>query len=217
MTFKAIIFDLDGTLIDSLEDLGDATNRILKRNNFPVHTLETYKSFVGEGVTKLITRALPPEKRSEGIISLCVKAFREDYRKNWNVKTKPYEGIPEMLDIVAGRGLKMAVLSNKPHEFTKKCVTEFLSKWAFDEVIGQRDSVPNKPDPGAAREIAETFNISPSEFLYLGDTPIDMKTALAAGMYPVGALWGFRSAEELKKSGAKKLLSKPQDILKLLS
>src|SRR3989304_3835543 len=121
MSFKAIIFDLDGTLIDSLEDLCNAANRVLKKNNFPTHKIEEYRYFVGEGVVALITRALPDEIKNEDIINSCVGEFREEYRKNWNIKTKPYKGIAEMLDLITLRGLKMAVLSNKPDYFTKKC------------------------------------------------------------------------------------------------
>ncbi|MBM4055656.1 MAG: HAD family hydrolase [Planctomycetes bacterium] len=216
MSFKAIIFDLDGTLIDSLEDLGNATNRVLLKNNFPTHTMEDYRYFVGEGVVALITRALPEEIRDEATINACVGEFREDYRKNWNIKTKLYEGIAEMLDSVTLRGLKMAVLSNKPDYFTKKCVAEFLPKWNFERVIGQRDNVPKKPDPAGADEIAEHLAILPSEILYLGDTPIDMKTATAAGMFPVGVLWGFRPEDELKRSGAQRVIHKPQELMKVI-
>lgn len=216
MFFKAIIFDLDGTLIDSLEDLGNATNRVLMKNNFPTHKMEEYRYFVGEGVDTLITRALPDEIRSKEIINSCIREFREDYRKNWNINTKLYDGITEMLDLIALRGLKMAILSNKPDYFTKKCVAEFLPKWKFERVIGQRESVPKKPDPAGAKEIAECLAVLPSEIIYLGDTPIDMKTAIAAGMLPVGVLWGFRPEGELKKSGAQRVIQKPQEIMEVI-
>lgn len=216
MSFKAIIFDLDGTLIDSLEDLCNAANRVLKKNNFPTHKMEKYRYFVGEGVVALITRALPDEIKNEDIINSCVGEFREEYRKSWNIKTKPYKGIAEMLDLITLRGLKMAVLSNKPDYFTKKCVAAFLPNWKFDRIIGQRDDVPKKPDPAGAKEIAEYLAVSPSEIIYVGDTPIDMETAIAAGMLPVGVLWGFRPEDELKRSGAHRVIQKPEEIIEVI-
>ena len=216
MTYKAILFDLDGTLLDTIEDIGDAVNRILEQNGFPAHNMDTYRRFVGDGARNLIIRVLPEDKRIDTIIRPCLDAFLEDYGRNWNVKTAPYDGIPELLDTLTARRLKMAVLSNKPHEYTIKCMEGFLPDWNFDVVFGQRDDVPRKPDPAGALEIAKQLNIPPSEFLYLGDTEIDLKTSIAAGMFPVGALWGFRSAEELRGSGAKVLIEKPLDVMKLL-
>jgi phosphoglycolate phosphatase len=216
MPFKAILFDLDGTLLDTLEDIGNAMNRVLQKYGFPVYDIDAYRHLVGEGVTTLAARVLPEGKKSEDLIRTLVRAYREDYGNNWRVKTKPYDGITEMLDALTARGFKMAVLSNKPDEFTKLCVNAFLSKWTFDIVLGQRSSVPPKPDPAGAKEVAEGLKISPSQFLYLGDTAIDMKTAVSAGMFPVGVLWGFRAAEELCNGGAQALIKKPQDVLNLL-
>jgi len=216
MPYKAVLFDLDGTLLDTIEDIGDAANRILRQKGFPAHNMGTYSRLVGDGALNLIIRALPEDKQIDTIIHQCLDAFLEDYGRNWNVKTRPYDGIPEMLDTLTARRLKMAVLSNKPHEYTKQCMEGFLSDWNFDVVFGQRDGVPRKPDPAGALEIAEQLNISPSDFLYLGDTEIDLKTSIAAGMFPVGVLWGFRSAKELKENGAKMLIKRPLDIMNLL-
>ena len=217
MCFEAILFDLDGTLLDTLEDLGNAANRVLEKYDFPTHTMADYRYFVGDGVVTLMNRALPEDKRNNDTIQICVKTFREEYGKSWNVKTRPYDGVPEMLDALVTHGLKMAVLSNKPDEFTKLCVTEFLPKWAFDMVIGQHNSLPLKPDPAGALEIVKCLDVPPSNFIYLGDTAIDMKTAVAAGMYPVGALWGFRTEKELLENGAQALIKRPQEILTLLN
>lgn len=214
--FKAVLFDLDGTLLDTLEDLSNATNHALARNGFPIHTLDTYRYFVGDGVAMLMNRALPEGKRNDDTIHVCVQAFREEYCRTWNVKTRPYDGIAEMLDALAAHGLKMAVLSNKPDDFTKLCVTEFLPDWTFDMVLGQCNSFPLKPNPASAQEIAKCLNVHPSEFIYLGDTAIDMKTAVAAGMFPVGALWGFRTGKELMENGAQILIKRPQEIMDLL-
>ena len=216
MPYKAVLFDLDGTLLDTIEDIGDAANRVLKQNGFPAHNMDTYSRFVGDGATNLIIRALPEDKRIDTVIHPCLDAFLEDYGRNWNVKTRPYDGIPELLDALTARRLKMAVLSNKPHEYTKQCMEGFLSDWNFDVVFGQRDDVPRKPDPAGALEIAEQLSIPPSDFLYLGDTETDLKTSIAAGMFPVGVLWGFRSAEELQENGAKVLIKRPLDIMNIL-
>ena len=216
MTYKAVLFDLDGTLLDSIEDMGDSLNRVLVDNGFPTHNRDAYCRFVGDGATNLISRALPEDKRADTIIRSCLDAFLEDYDKNWNVKTKLYDGVPELLDALTSRGLKISVLSNKPHRYTLKCMEGFLSDWNFDVVFGQRDDVPRKPDPAGALEIAEQLDISPSDFLYLGDTETDMKTSIDAGMFPVGVLWGFRSAEKLKESGAKELIKRPLEALDLL-
>ncbi|MBT3877652.1 MAG: HAD family hydrolase [Candidatus Scalindua sp.] len=216
MIYKAVLFDLDGTLLDSIEDMGDSLNRVLVQSGFPTHDRDAYCRFVGDGATNLINRALPEGKRTDMVIRSCLEAFLEDYDKNWNVKTRLYDGIPELLDTLTSRGLKISVLSNKPHRYTLKCMDGFLSDWDFDVVFGQRDDVPRKPDPAGALEIAEQLDISPSDFLYLGDTETDMKTSIDAGMFPVGVLWGFRSAEKLKESGAKELIKRPLEALDLL-
>ncbi|MBI5309379.1 MAG: HAD family hydrolase [Planctomycetes bacterium] len=216
MHFKAILFDLDGTLLNTLEDLGTAANYVLKKNGFPIHTIDDYRFFVGDGIAVLMKRALPEDKRSEDIIRLCIQAYREEYSRNWKVKTRPYDGITEMLDALTSRHLKMAVLSNKPDEFTKQCVNEFFLRWTFDAVLGQRSSLPIKPDPSGAIEIARCLNISPANFIYLGDTAIDMKTATASGMFPAGAMWGFRSEKELQENGAGVLLKTPLEVIRLL-
>jgi phosphoglycolate phosphatase len=216
MSYNAVLFDLDGTLLDTLEDLGNSMNRVLITQGFPTHPLDAYRYFVGDGITMLVTRTLPEEQRHEAVIQRCMALFREDYGQNWKVKTRPYDGVPEMLDALEARGLKLTILSNKPHEFTKQCVAELLPSWHFDIVLGQRDAVPRKPDPAGAIEIAEVLNIVPSEFLYLGDTANDMQTAVAARMFPVGVLWGFRTRQELLENGAQVLLDQPLDILTIL-
>ncbi len=216
MKFKAVLFDLDGTLIDTIDDIGDAVNRVLLNKGFTGHTISTYRQFVGEGSKNLITRALPEEHRNKNIISACLKEFVEDYSRNIAVKTRPYDGIPEMLDVLKVHGLKFAVLSNKPDSLTKKCVSTILSKWDFEVVLGQRDSVPIKPDPHSALEVAEKLTIPPANFLYLGDTAVDMKTAVSAGMFPVGVLWGFRTLKELKENGARAIIDEPLKVIDIL-
>lgn len=216
MLYRAVLFDLDGTLLDTLEDIANAVNRVLTAHGFPTHPVEAYRYFVGEGVRILIRRVLPEDRRDEETVAACMKDYREDYSEHWNVKTRPYPGIAELLDGLAARNVRMAVLSNKPDASTRQCVQELLAKWCFDVVLGQREGIAHKPDPTGARAVAEILRVPPAEFLYVGDTSIDMMTAVAAGMYPVGALWGFRSADELTMTGAKRLIARPVELLELL-
>ena len=216
MNYKAVIFDLDGTLLNSLEDIADSANKVLGNHDLPTHKLDDYRLFVGSGLKELMTRALPEEKRNAESIDDYVKEYRAEYIQNWNKKTKPYDGIAEMFDELVSRHIKIAVLSNKLHAFTKQCVDELLPNWKFDIVVGFQNEIPLKPDPTSALQIAKQLNLSPSQILYAGDSDIDMKTGVAAGMHTVGVLWGFRTKDELQKSGAKTLIEKPQELLVLI-
>ncbi len=215
--FQAIMMDLDGTLLDTLQDLADSMNSTLAHFGFPVHALEKYRYFVGEGMENLVRRSLPDSARTDpDLVSKSFEMMRQIYGRNWAIKTRPYPGIPELLDALSARGLKMAILSNKPDEFTRKTVQRFLPAWRFDAVVGESPPIPRKPDPFSALEIANRLRVEPACFLYMGDTATDMKTANSAGMYAIGALWGFRDSEELLASGAKKLVAKPSELLELL-
>ncbi|NVM22187.1 MAG: HAD family hydrolase [Desulfobacterales bacterium] len=216
MHFKAVLFDLDGTLLDTLEDVADSANSALARYGLPTHGVDAYRYFVGDGVTTLVSRALPAQKQDDDIIEACVKAFRENYSRNRDANTRPYEGVPALLDALAAKHVQMAILSNKPDDFTKRCTSELLPNHSFEMILGHRHGIPMKPDPAGALQIAENLGIASSRFLYLGDSGIDMKTAVRAGMFPVGALWGFRSREELEKHGAQAVIERPMDLLGLL-
>ena len=216
MALRSILFDLDGTLLNTLEDLGTSLNNVLERDGHPTHTMDTYRLFVGEGAERLVFRALPPHKREENTICRYLQAFKEEYAYHWNVRIRPYPGITELLDDLTNRGTQLAVLSNKPHEYTVKCVSELLPNWTFDVVFGQRDSVRRKPDPAGALEIVSVLEIAPEECVFVGDTGVDMKTAVAAGMVPVGVTWGFRSREELEENGAEVIIDHPSELLQVL-
>ena len=216
MKYPAILFDLDGTLLDTLQDIADSANAALATLGFPQNPVEAYRYFVGDGREVLAVRALPEVHRDASTASKLVALMDQGYAIHWADHTNPYQGIPEMLDALNARGIKMAVLSNKAHEATQTMVSRMLSRWRFEVVQGATPLLPKKPDPTAALHIAGQMGISPSGFLYLGDSDIDMKTATAAGMYPVGALWGFRTASELRAGGAKALLERPGDLLALL-
>ena len=217
MQYKAIIFDLDGTLLDTLEDIAGSMNQVLERHGFPVHTADSYRELVGDGVGILVERSLPPEKRgNEELIALLTTQMRDVYATRWDRCTRPYPGIPALLEELHRRRFQASVLSNKPDHFTRMIVSQLLPQFAFRSVAGSKPTVPIEPDPGAALEMAKEMNVSPAECLYVGDTNTDMKTALNAGMFPAGVLWGFRGREELLASGAKTLLEKPAEILDYL-
>lgn len=213
MPYKTVIFDLDGTLLNTLADIADAVNRTLNTRGFPTHDEEAYRFFVGDGSRMLIKRALPEKKRSDASIEGSLNAFKQDYAKAWDVKTAPYKGIAELLDCLVQANVRMAVCSNKPHAFTILCVEKLLKKWRFDPIVGQRACYPKKPAPDSALAIARDMGISPSEVLFVGDSGVDMQTAVAAGMLPVGAAWGFRPERELLENGCRFLARRPSDIL----
>ena len=214
--YSAVIFDMDGTLLDTLDDLGDCMNRVLKRSGYPTHPIEAYKYFVGDGMTNLVKRVLPEDAREGGTIQRLQTEMTEEYRSHWADKTDLYPGIATLLDELIRRDVRRAILSNKPHAFTTVMAERFFDKWRFDPVFGARDGVPTKPDPTAALEICQSWGLEAGQVLYVGDTNTDMQTAHAAGMYAVGALWGFRSAEELTANGAQALVKNPEDVLDLL-
>lgn len=216
MQFEAILFDLDGTLLDTLEDLANSMNAVLEGRGLLQHGNQLYKQFVGDGMEVLVRRALPESHRGEQVVHACLLAMRKDYSVRWRETTRPYEGIPELLDALRGRRLRMAILSNKPDDFTREMVTALLTPWRFDAVVGARPEVPKKPDPTVALAIARDLGIPPARILYLGDSGTDMRTAVSAGMFPVGALWGFRGAAELEANGARVLISRPMDLLGFL-
>jgi phosphoglycolate phosphatase len=216
IAFRAAIFDLDGTLLDTLADIADAANRVLAARGFPTHPNSSYRAFIGEGVARLITQALPETHREEATVQACIGAYTAEYERNWNVRTRPYAGVPELLAALAAQGLRLAVLSNKPDYFTQRCVQELLPARTFGAVLGATDRIPRKPDPAGALEIARKLEVPPASCLYVGDSGVDMQTARAAGMFPVGALWGFRDKQELLENGAQLLIGKPGELLAFL-
>jgi phosphoglycolate phosphatase len=216
MSYKAVLFDLDGTLLDTLTDLADATNYALRSLGFPEHPRDSFRYLVGDGVETLIERAVPKDRRDSATLAECLSLMRGDYAEHWAATTRPYEGIPELLDALSACSIPMSIVSNKPDEFARLCVSRLLPNWQFTAVLGAGPALPKKPNPAGAWEAARRMGVAPREVVYLGDTNTDMQTAVAAGMFPVGALWGFRTADELTASGAKVLAEKPLDLLRLL-
>lgn len=216
MAYRAVLFDLDGTLLDTLRDIADSVNLVLACFGFPQHELDAYKYFVGDGTEMLAVRALPKDCRDQITVSQMVARINEAYSMRWTNNTRPFEGIPELLDAVTDKGVRMAILSNKGQSFAQVTVSKLLPGWHFDLIVGAQAGVPRKPDPTAALQIAKQMSLMPTEFLYLGDSATDMKTAVAANMYPIGALWGYRTADELLAGGARALVKRPKDLLRLL-
>lgn len=213
---KAVLFDLDGTLLDTLSDLADAMNAVLEEMGFPAHPVDAYRYFVGDGLEVLAHRVLPQMCRKHPFLSHCIEGMKARYHDHWADKTKLYPGISDLLNELSRRHLSLTVLSNKPDDFTRLMVNHFLPHWRWSQVRGAHPDVPKKPDPRGALLIAEQLALAPQNFLYLGDTNIDMQTARAAGMCPIGVSWGFRTVKELDESGASAVLQHPLDLLKLL-
>lgn len=210
---KAIIFDLDGTLLDSIADLGNCMNTVLQARGLPIHSIAAYKYFVGDGLEMLIRRALPPlEAANEASVADCRRHMRQEYDQRWAETTAPYPGIPQLLDDLVAGGCPLAILSNKPHDYTRLIVARLLPAWPFACVVGARPGVNHKPDPAAAWEIARELNVPPESILFVGDTAVDMQTATRAGMIAVGAAWGFRSVAELSANGARHIIFRPADL-----
>lgn len=212
---KAVIFDLDGTLLDTLGDIADSMNAVLTRFLLPVHELGEYRSMVGSGMEALARRALPPGFRDEEVSGI-VKALIEEYGRRFSATSRPYPGVPETLSALSARGMPLAVLSNKPDAFTKLMVRTLLWQWDFREVRGLSPGSPRKPDPATALDIARTLGLPPDKIVFVGDSDIDMQTAERAGMRSVGALWGYQDRERLISSRAGIVVEYPQNLLACL-
>ena len=212
---KAVIFDLDGTLVDSLGDLCDSTNFALRKFGFPEHEREKFNYFVGDGMPKLIERAIPKESFNEQIHKKVLSAFMDRYREHYLDKTAPYEFIPEAIEQLFSAGIKIAVVSNKVDEMTQKIVSKFFcGKVSF--VSGKREDFPLKPNPASTLDIIRKLGVAPCECAFVGDSGMDMLTAKNAGCIAVGVLWGFRTREELLENGAEYLLENPSEIAPLI-
>lgn len=211
----AVVFDLDGTLLDSLRDIAETVNQVLDERQFPVHPLDRFRYLVGDGVVTLFDRALPATANRDEWLQPCVARFHEVYDRHWNRHTRPYEGILDLIAALRSLRVPLAVLSNKPHPFTVKCVEEYFAADDFIAVLGQREGVPRKPDPAGALEIAMLLDVPAHRCAYVGDSLVDMQTAVRAAMLPVGCLWGFRERDELVAHGAQRLIARPNELLEL--
>lgn len=212
---KAVIFDLDGTLLDTLTDIMESVNQVLARYDFPVHDLQAYKYFIGQGIEVLTRRAFP-DSVGEADFEKYLAEVKRVYSSRQTLRTRPYEGVEDMLHQLNAMNISVNILSNKPHEFAVPTVRHFFPDIRFDYVFGSREHVPRKPAPDAVFEILEGIGYAAQQCLYVGDTATDMLTAVAAGLDPVGVSWGFRTVEELQKAGAKWIIDHPEELILLL-
>ncbi len=209
---KAVLFDLDGTLTNTLDDLATSTNFALKRYGYPTHETVKFRYFVGDGALKMIERALPEEARSQENLLRLREAFLEHYSVHSQDKTAPYEGVVELVDELRGRGISVGVVTNKPDVAAQQIVATLFGD-RFDAVLGQRDGTPTKPAPDMPRKVMSEMGVSPDECLFVGDSGVDILTGAGCGAYPVGVLWGFRDEKELRENGAEEIISHPCELL----
>jgi len=214
MKIEAALFDLDGTLADTLADIADSTNHVLAARGLPTHERDAYRMFVGEGVAKLVARVLPAD--TQHLAGEIAAEFKVVYAEHLVDRTTAYAGVRELVDDLIGRRIAVAVLSNKPDWATQKVVRALFPDVGFAAVVGFRDDVPRKPDPTSALAIAHDLGVAPAACALIGDTATDIETAVAAGMIPIGVRWGFRDRAELTAAGARVLLDTPAQLLELL-
>jgi len=214
MPITAVCFDLDGTLADTLADITASLNVALAAGGLAPVTEQAAAAWVGWGVRRLVERAVPDA--SDDRIDALVASFRSHYDAHLIVTTRPYPGIPELLDALAARGLPLAILSNKPDGMTRRIAAEVFGRWRFAEVIGHRTDVAKKPDPAGALLAARALGRPPAEIALVGDTDVDIATAVASGMIPIAVSWGFRPYQEIASAGASAVLDQPGDLLAVI-
>jgi phosphoglycolate phosphatase len=216
MPTELVIFDLDGTLIDSLGDLADAMNAVLQELGHPVHPRADYRYMVGDGIEALVRRALPREVVEKTDLAEVVRQMRREYSTRWTATTRPFPEIPNLLNELHTLEIRTAVLSNKPDSPTREIVGELFPHNRFAIVRGARDGVPLKPDATSALAVGTEPAIQSQKSVFVGDTSIDMKTGRNAGMRTVGVSWGFREADELLDAGAEHIIEEPLQLLEIL-
>lgn len=217
MEVKAVLFDLDGTLVNSLCDLADSVNFALTEYGFPTHETEKFKYFIGDGMAKLIERVLPEDKRDDETLNEVLDTFMDRYRSHFADKTVAYGGIAELVKALNKQGFKLAIISNKAQEMAVEVVDKVLSGLEFEIVCGKREGYPTKPDPTLTLEIIEELGLKPSECVFIGDSGMDMAVAKNAKVKSVGVLWGFREEKELRENGADYIVSSPDEILGIIN
>lgn len=210
--YKAIVFDLDGTLLYSLKDLSNSMNRVLANNNYPTHTITEYLQFVGSGTKELARRVLPQSQQSEANICRFKELFCEDYANNWNIDSILYEGVEDLLQLIREKKLKSAIFSNKPQRFCELIAEYYFKTHKFDVVRGNVTGIKPKPDPKGGLLLCKDLQVKPDEVLYVGDSDVDMITAKNCGFFGLGAEWGYRGKEELVNAGSKITFKSTTDL-----
>ena len=212
---KAVLFDLDGTLLNTIEDLSDAVNYMLNQFGYKTFSVEEYKYKVGNGMPKLMERSLPEDKRTPQDIKEALDVFMPYYSEHKMDKTAAYEGIIDLLKSLKEKGIKTAIVTNKAHKAACDLAKEVFSG-LFDTVCGQKDGVPTKPDPASVYTTIQQLGVNAKECLFVGDSGVDMQTAKNSGIKAVGVLWGFRKADELVSNGADEIINTPSELLKFI-
>ncbi len=212
---KAVLFDLDGTLTNTLDDLAASTNYALERFGYPTHEIAKYRYFVGNGARKLVERALPEAARTSENIDRLLDAFLEHYSVHSLDTTAPYDGVMELIDELRRREMSLGIVTNKPDAAAQEIVADFFGD-RFDFILGQRDGIPTKPAPDMPLYVMRQLGLSPEECLFVGDSGVDILTGAACGAYPVGVLWGFRDEAELRENGAEQVISHPRELLEVI-
>jgi len=215
MKCKGVIFDLDGTLVDSLKDIANAMNTVLLKLDYTTHSYEQYQFFIGSGLRNLVSKSLPEIHQDESQIDYCYQLMVDEYRNNCTNQTKPYDGIIELLNYLGKENIKLGVLSNKSDELTKKIVAALFPN-RFESVLGLSVEALKKPNPSEAISITNSWEFRPEEIIFVGDSGIDMQTAINANMKAVGVSWGFRPAEELIAEGAEVVINHPSDLIAII-
>lgn len=212
--YKAIIFDLDGTLLDTLPSLVHSCNTVLRSLGHPTHEQDAYRQMVGSGISNLVRQMLPEDFR-DSQHAQALKQYRDTYKRNLYYKLSPYPGIPELVNELGKKGIQLAVLSNKEQSFSQQLITNIFPE-SFDFIIGAGTDYPLKPDPASANVLAESFRLDKSEILFVGDSKVDMMTAKNAKMTACAVAWGFRSRDELLEAGADHIVETAEEILQLV-
>lgn len=215
MKVEGIIFDLDGTLVHTIEDIAGAANVLFERHGLPQHGIDYYLKWIGNGAVKFIERAHGKPVSREQLI-VYVREFKAIYENNLHDKSRVYDGVPQLLDKLVSMGIRISILSNKPDKLTRQVVSFYLSEWPLLPVFGQREEVPRKPDPAGAHEIAETMEIAPERIMFVGDSDIDILTAQAARMIPIGVSWGYGRLLKEPVVGDYPMIHQPSELLNLI-
>ena len=212
---NGLIFDLDGTLVDSLQGIAASLNEALREAGLPAYSIEAVRGFIGNGARILVTRAAPPDA-DQALLDQLENAFKADYDVTWPAGTFAYDGILDLLENLQAKGFPLAVLSNKPHPFTSTIVAKVFPTIDFKVVLGQLPGIPHKPDPSGALEIANLLGLLPEDVTVIGDSTMDLETARNAGMKSIAVMWGFHDLERLLAAGAGQVADDPGALLKLL-
>jgi len=210
---RGIIFDLDGTLVDTLEDIAVSVNRALKLRGFPEHKAEEYREKIGWGMKRITVLALPEEVRQEEIAATIADDASRFYLETPLFYSRPYPGMLELVAELGRKKIKTAVLTNKPDSIAQKIIAGIFPPGSFNVIQGEISGKPRKPDPACVWELLVELNLTPADIVFVGDSDIDMETALASGCFPLGVSWGFRSRQIIERAGARRIIERPEELL----